>query len=177
MQRNRTLPALLLTLATAFIPPAHAGDAPSAADVAALKSFRLDQGFLDRFMALQDDAVKDPCHLSMGNLLKGNQARSLDQAARQYDAQPGVHAMLARHGLTARQALIGMSALLGAVMQDMKETHPEMAQHMHSRGGAVSPQNMAFYRAHKAQIQQHQQTLGHRQLAAHGGKLPSCMAR
>lgn len=177
MRLTHALPALLLALATAFAPPVtRAGDAPSAADIAAINSFQLDQDFLDRYMAIQEDAAKDPCNLSMLTLLGDEQPHSLDQVASRYDAQPGVHAMLARHGLTARQALIGMSVLIGAAMQDMKQTHPEMAQYMSSHGGGVSPRNLAFYRAHKTQIHQHQQALGKLELAANGGKLPACLS-
>lgn len=178
MRLTHALPALLLALATGFASPvARAGDAPSATDMAAINSFQLDQDFLDRYMAVQEDAAKDPCNLSMLALLGDQQPRSLDQVASRYDAQPGVHAMLARHGLTARQALIGMSVLIGAAVQDAKETHPEMARYMDSQGASVSPANLAFYRAHKTQIQQRQQALGKRELAANGGKLPACLSQ
>ncbi|MBP1474268.1 hypothetical protein J7I44_08150 [Frateuria sp. MAH-13] len=168
---------LLLALATAFAPPVtRAGDTPSAADIAAINSFQLDQDFLDRYMAVQEDAAKNPCHLSMLALLGDEQPRSLDQVASRYDAQPGVHAMFARHGLTGRQALIGMSVLTAAAMQDLEQSHPEMTQYVDTHGSRVSAGNLVFYRAHNARIHQHQQALGKRLLAANGGKLPDCLS-
>lgn len=160
---------LALSLATA-VPASHAASA-SAADMAALQHFTLTDDFLGRYLAVQKDIAKDPCRLGMISLLKGRE-RSLEQAAAAYDAQPGVHAMLASHGLTARKAIMGMSVLMAAAMQDLSAQHPGMVQ---GGGMAVSPANMAFYRAHKARIRQFNMQIGRQELEASGGKLPACM--
>lgn len=69
----------------------------------------------------------------------------LDQTVASFDAQSGVHAALARHGLSARELLLGTITLTSAA-------------------------NMAFYRKHETQILQHQLKYGMAAFHAHGGK-------
>lgn len=172
--RRIMLPALLTLLITAASGPALAADAPSAADIAAIRGFTLNDTFLQHYLDASDDIAHDPCQLGMVDLLKGNDAfNSIDQAAAHYDAQPGVHAMLGRHELTAREMILGMMTLTSAAAQDMRRQHP---QAMVQGGLPVSAANMAFYDAHKAQIRQHMQSIGREQLQANGGKLPACLA-
>lgn len=172
MRLIRLLPGLLLMLA-AFVPPAHAAGPMSPADTAALHDFRLSEDFLQRYMAAGDEIAKDPCKLGMIDLLKqDDRPGSIDQLADHYDAQPGVHAMLARHGLTAREMVLGMMTLTGAAVEDLRKLHPEAVQ---GSGSVISASNLAFYDAHKAQIRQHNQAIAHRQLQANGGKLPPCL--
>lgn len=170
--------ALVLALcAGAVLAGPQDDDAPSPADVQAMQSFTLDADFLQRYVAVQDESARDICRLGMVNLFKeGDRIKSLDEAARHYDAQPGVHAMLARHGVSARQMVLGMATLVSAAAQDLKETHPAAARYITAEGH-VSAQNMAFYRAHKAELRQHMREVGKRQLAANGGKLPACLAQ
>ena len=149
-------------------------DAPSAADVAAIRGFTLNDTFLQHYLDANDDIARDPCRLGMIDLLKhGDTFGSIDQAAAHYDAQPGVHAMLARHGLTAREMVLGMVTLSSAAVQDVRKQHP---QAMAEGGLPVSASNMAFYEAHKAQLHQHMQSVAREQLKANGGKLPACLA-
>jgi hypothetical protein len=39
----------------------------------------------------------------------------------------------------------------------------------------VSPENMAFYQAHKDEIRRHSTELARAQLKANGGQLPACL--
>ena len=131
-------------------------------------------GPAQHYMDANDDIARDPCRLGMVDLLKhGDTCGSIDQAAAHYDAQPGVHAMLASHDLTAREMVLGMMTLTGAAMQDLRRQHP---QAMAEGGMPVSAANMAFYEAHKAQLHQHMQAVAREQLKAHGGKLPACLS-
>lgn len=174
MRRLRMLPVLLTLLASAAVGTAAAADAPSAADVAAIRGFTLNDTFLQHYLDANDDIARDPCRLGMIDLLKhGDTFGSIDQAAAHYDAQPGVHAMLARHGLTAREMVLGMVTLSSAAVQDVRKQHP---QAMAEGGLPVSASNMAFYEAHKAQLHQHMQSVAREQLKANGGKLPACLA-
>lgn len=163
--------ALIAFGLAAATPAAHAG---AAGDMAAVQNFTLSDDYLNRYMAVQQDTAKDPCHLGMLGLLKPDaQNKSLDQLAAEYDAQPGVHAMLARHGLTARQAVLGTSVLMAAAMADLQKAHPGMVQ---SSGSIpVSPANQAFYSSHKSQIQQFTMRIGQQEMQANGGKLPACL--
>lgn len=172
--RMLMLPTLLALLLSATSGAAFAADAPSAADIAAMRSFTLDETFLQHYMDASDDIARDPCRLGMIDLLKGGDSfTSIDQAAAHYDAQPGVHAMLASHDLTAREMVLGMMTLTSAAVQDMRKQHP---QAMAEGSLPVSSANMAFYEAHKAQIHQHMQSVAREQLKANGGKLPACLA-
>ena len=174
MRRLRMLPVLLTLLASAAVGTAAAADAPSAADVAAIRGFTLNDTFLQHYLDANDDIARDPCRLGMIDLLKhGDTFGSIDQAAAHYDAQPGVHAMLARHGLTAREMVLGMVTLSSAAVQDVRKQHP---QAMAEGGLPVSASNMAFYEAHKAQLHQHMQSVAREQLKANGGKLPAYLA-
>ena len=174
MRRLRMLPVLLTLLASAAVGTAAAADAPSAAAVAAIRGFTLNDTFLQHYLDANDDIARDPCRLGMIDLLKhGDTFGSIDQAAAHYDAQPGVHAMLARHGLTAREMVLGMVTLSSAAVQDVRKQHP---QAMAEGGLPVSASNMAFYEAHKAQLHQHMQSVAREQLKANGGKLPACLA-
>lgn len=174
MRLNRLLPVLSLSLSlAAALPAAHADDALAPADAAALHEFRLTDDFLQRYMAAGDEIAKDPCRLGMIDLLKqGDRIGSIDQLARRYDTQPGVHAMLARHGLSAREMVLGMMTLTGAAVEDLRKLHPDAVQ---GGGSMVSASNVAFYDAHKAQIRQHNQEIAHQQLQANGGELPACL--
>jgi hypothetical protein len=173
MRLTRLLPVLLLSLA-ASAPAARADSALSPADAAALHSFQLSEDFLQRYMAAGDEIAKDPCRLGMVDLLKqGDRPGSIDQLASHYDAQPGVHAMLARHGLSAREMVLGMVTLTGAAVEELRKLHPEAVQG--GDGSMVSASNLRFYDAHKAQIRQHNQAIAYQQLKANGGKLPACL--
>lgn len=180
MRLTRTFPGALLAcaLALAAVPAVQAAP-PQSADLAAFRDYTLNDGFLDKWRAIQQESVKDPCNLGMMSLMSGdeNDSESLDRMAARYDAQPGVHAMLARHGLTARSYLLGALTLLSAGIQEVAQQHPEMVSKGYIQtnpGFAVSDANMAFYRQHKADIQQLMQKLGQEGLRANGGKLPDC---
>jgi len=110
---------LLLTISAAASATA-AG--PTAADVAAIKNFKLTTGFLHKWEAYEAIAAKHPCELSpflVMNKTKHKKPQSLDEVAAEFDSQPGVHAALKKSGLTARELFLGMSALMGAAMEDV----------------------------------------------------------
>jgi hypothetical protein len=160
-----------LAIAGALLLAAAAVHADKAQDLAAVQNFRLTDEFLAKYLAVLDDAEKDPCnHLGLLGILRGGK-QSLDQMVAAYDAQPGVHAMLARHGLTAREEILGALTLLAASMQ---KEHPDLVQ----SSGAVSPVNLAFYKAHETALaasRQHRMELARQRLKANHGKLPACI--
>ncbi len=170
---------LATTLTFAAVLTAQAAPPPSGADIAALRDFTLSGDFLDKWKAVQMDAVKDPCNLGVMSILSQdeNDSRSFDQLVASYDARPGVHAMLSRHGLTAHDYLAGALTLVSAGIQDIAQQHPEMVSKGYIKnesGFTVSDANMAFYRQHKTDIRQLMQKLGKLSLQANGGKLPDC---
>jgi hypothetical protein len=167
----RTL-GLAIAGALMAITAAHADQAQ---DMAAFQSFRLDDAFMAKYQAAEADAAKDPCHLAPLGLLHGDSNKSLDQVAADYDKQPGVHAMLARHGLTAREDILGAMTLMVAGMETLQKQHPGMVQ-MSGTMPPIPPANLAYFQAHQADLQQHAMAIGKAQMAANHGKLPACLA-
>jgi len=152
---------------------ATAAHADKAQDIAAVQNFRLTDDFLAKYQAVEDDIVKDPCRLAPLGVLKGGD-KSLDQMIAAYDAQPAVHAMLARHGLTAREQILGTLTLMFAGLEIAQQEHPGIAN---SSGTMppISPANLAFYKAHEAALHQHITAIARQQLAANHGKPPACI--
>jgi hypothetical protein len=169
---TRGMASLVLCL-VATVPAACSASSSGGADP---QGFTLTDGFLAKYQAAELDIAKDPCRLGFFKLMgHDGSGMTLDQAAAQYDAQPGVHAMLASHGLTARDMLTGMGVLMAAAAQDMNSRHPGMVE---VQGGhPVSGANLAFYRSHRQAMQQFNRQLGQQQLRANGGRLPACLQR
>lgn len=169
MLPNRYLAAALLaaTLAFASLSPARAdSNQPSAADLAAFRSYTLTSGFLDKWKAIAADPKAPQCNLTTLTLHE----KSLDGMVREYDARPGVHAYLASRGLTAREVILATSTMTAAAIQDVREKHPELAQGMTTRQ-PVSAANMAFYREHRDELHQFMQRIAQQRLHENGGKV------
>lgn len=166
--------ALTLTLALAVSPgaaaaPAAAAQQPSATDIAGFRNYTLTTGFLDKWKAIAADQKAPKCELALLNM----RSSSLDQAIAEYDARPGVHTYLVRHGLTAREMFLGSTMLTAAAMQEIQRKAPNL---VHGKVTLmVSPANTAFYQAHQPEIHQFMQKLGRQQLHRDGGKLPDCV--
>jgi hypothetical protein len=171
---TRSLAALSLCV-IAIVPMARAASMDD--DVAAFQNFTLSDSFIAKYQAVETDIGKDPCGLSpMKVMAQANGGKTtLSEAAAQYDAQPGVHAMLASHGLTAKDMFLGMSTLMAAAAQDLNQAHPGM---VNATGAAsqVSPANIAFYQSHKQALHQFHMQLAKQQMQASGGKMPSCFS-
>lgn len=183
MQRTILSACATTILALAIAAPAPTRAAvPSQADMAAVANFRLTDSFLKRDLAYVLDTSDDPCRYGlMSSMMKLQTSRaSLDQVVTAYDAQPGVHAMLAKHGLTAREAILGGFAMLAAGMEAMSES-PEGKEMGVTVSGHSSPAmraNVAFYKAHTPEIQQFHtrlQAAAKQRQEQNGGKMPACM--
>lgn len=180
MRENTLIKARNLSLACAIAGSllAATAHADAAQDVAAFQNFQLTDAFIAKYQAVETDTAKDVCKLSPFKVLMQANADkdkiALDQVAAQYDAQPGVHAMLASHGMTAKDMILGMFTLMSAAAQDLNRTHPGMVQ---TTGAAahVSAANMDYYHQHKDALHAFQKQLGQQELHANGGKLPACM--
>lgn len=73
-------------------------------------------------------------------------AHSLDERAADLDKNPPTHALLARHGLSARNFLLGEYALLAAEFAVKYGSQPNVDTHMDN------PSNVALFRRHEAEI-------------------------
>jgi len=137
------LPAMML--ATAL--PARA---LTAADQKEIQSFTLTDDFLKRFEAAaaeggarpeENDPKKAAAMLS-----------SIDAMSASIAKTPASKAALDRHGLTARQAAVGAIVLMRVQMTDQMLADPKQARYV-DKAKIPSAANMAFYRAHKAEIE------------------------
>jgi hypothetical protein len=105
------------------------------ADQATLAKHVLTEDELNRMIALTKDA-KGRNH---GPSVDMSDVGSLEALAAKADKQPGAHALLAAHGFTAREYLVAVLTTARTVM----------AARM---GGGAGTPNVAFYRAHQAQM-------------------------
>ena len=170
--------SIAATLLAVSITANAATTGPDSADMAAIKNFRLTTAFLHKWEAYEAEAAQHPCELSpkLAMNSSGNGPKTLKQAAAMFDAQPGVHAALAKAGFTAREALLGMSTLMAATMQEMMAHYPAMSHaakmpHL----PAVSAANMAFYRQHKEELRRYQMKIGREEIARNHGQMPTCL--
>lgn len=171
-----------LLLAAALPVSGAAAPNPGAREfVQAIGSFRITEAFLQRDQALALDLAKDPCaHGSPTAFLEladkiGKGTLTLDQAISQFAAQPGMAALLARHGLSARDAFVGGYAMMGATMRTMPA--PPGATVSGGPDTATSRANVAFLKAHMAELRAFQGKMGaiaRERVHANGGKLPAC---
>lgn len=183
MTRTQLRSAMVLALLLALPAGGSALAAgPSADDLSAVESFRLTDGFIRKWETFQAQAAEKPCELSPMLALQKAQKKpmSLDETAAAFDAQPGVHAMLEKDGLTARQALLGMATLMNAAAQDIAAQHPDLVKKgeiQPNQGFEVGKANMAVYRAHKDELHRQQMKLAREQMQRNGGKLPACFGQ
>jgi hypothetical protein len=136
----------------ALAPSAHA---LTPAEQQEINSFTLTDSFLQRYSAAIEEA--NASHLSLAEKeTDPDKTRamlsSLDAMTAQVTKSPAVTALLQRHGLRPREVVLGGLVLLRAQMAEMMLSDPKMAKYATSSKAAASPANMAFYRAHKAQI-------------------------
>lgn len=173
-----TLGLTVLALCTITVIPA-ACTASSSDDATASQNFTLTDDFIANYQAAETDIAKDPCRLSPMKVMAQANASggkmTLNQAAAQYDAQPGVHAMLTSHNLTAKEMFLGMSTLLSAAAQNLNQAHPGMVK-VTGMASHVSAANMAFYQSHKQAMHQFNMQLAQQQLRTNSGKLPACFS-
>ncbi|MGH8782485.1 hypothetical protein [Paraburkholderia sp.] len=144
--------ALLLCMGMLGSPAARAF---TPAEQDEVQHFTLTEDFLQRYAAASQEVhaqghsaqpVQTPKKTSAG-------ASTIDTLTASVEQSPGEMAILQRHGLTARQAVLGSIVLGSARLQDMRSANPEIAKRM-GASKDVSPANMAFYQSHKEAIHQ-----------------------
>lgn len=165
-------------------PSARAGGAlPPGAQALreAVGSFRITNDFFQRDHALSLDLAQDPCAHGRRPTLTlelaqqvGEGKLGMDQAIQQFGAQPGMAALLAKHGLSARDAFVGAFAMMAALARVMPAP-PGAAS-----SGPDTPTiraNAAFLKAHMAEQHAYGQkvdAIARQRIAANGGRLPAC---
>lgn len=169
-RKREACATLVVFAASVFASPAHA---LTAADNQEIQRFTLSESFLQRYAAAAADARQQEAHMpDPGDNSNGDTApdpdsnsnsdadsndtphdfmASLDSMTAEISRSPAKLATLQRHGLGAREAAVGGLVLMRARLADEKVADPHMANYV-GPGKTPNAANMAFYRAHKAEI-------------------------
>ncbi|HET7314482.1 hypothetical protein [Salinisphaera sp.] len=135
--------ASLILVAAMLSPVAGASQAD---DAAAVRDFKLNTDYLHRWMAVKRNAADQGVRMRLFKMHDGKMTavggNSLNAMSAHLDAEPGVHAILAEHDMSARGFILGSFALMSA----------RLALIPHAEGSNVNPDNVAFVKAHKDEI-------------------------
>lgn len=185
MHVTRLLSTTALALAiglSASCAQASSGQLGSLTRIALQQHFTLTDGLLARFEAAHADVHANPCAALPGpdmQALQHGRMPSLDEVATRYNAQPTMHAILARHDISAKDYLL-THAVLGAARMKygrrmMEKVNPQAARNIDASMTIISPANYAFYVAHRKQIQQATLREMHSQSAAEASSNANCL--
>lgn len=133
--------ALVLSVSTVAVAK---GDDMSAADLSALKNYSLSMDKINAMQAAMDDAKKAGKESQMHSV--GDDSKSLADMEAKVKTMPGAMAIFAKHGLSAHDVVVMPFALMDA---GMCVAYPSAAPKLADR---VSPAQIAFYKAHRADL-------------------------
>ncbi|MEQ5842498.1 hypothetical protein [Paraburkholderia acidicola] len=145
--------AFLLCMTVLGSPAAHALTPTEQDEV---QNFTLTEDFVQRFGAANQEVQAKGVGTHPGQIQKQTSGKTptLDTFTVAIEQNPGEMDILKRHGLTARQAVLGTFVLGSARLRDMQLTRsPDLAKKL-GPPKDVSAANMAFYEAHKDEIHQ-----------------------
>lgn len=149
LRSGRRIAMALGFTATLGFGAAHAqglpGQSLDPADQLVLRNYTLTQDNVTKLNAAQRDADAKQLDLKFFDA----QTHSIDAAAATLDREPGAHALLAAHGLTAREGVLTALAA-GSAMMSIKLAHTPYASKLQT--AQVNPANVAFVRAHMAEF-------------------------
>lgn len=170
--------ALLLILGLAAQSPA--AHALTKDDLQAVRTFQLTESFLVDYQAVQQDIAQNPAQLGMTCIAHNpaqmhHQRTSLDDAITKWTSRSGVSDMLASHHMSAKEFMVGKAALAFAHVGYLKQQHPALAKRATNEDFpyTASDDNIAFYAAHHAEIQQFMRNTG-RKMLQRGEKPRQC---
>jgi hypothetical protein len=121
------------------------GSDMSPADLSALKGYALSMDKINAMQAAMDEAKKSGKEGQMHSV--GDDSKSLADMEGKIKAMPGAMAIFAKHGLSAHDVVVMPFALMDA---GMCVAYPSAAPKLADR---VSPAQIAFYKAHKAELE------------------------
>lgn len=112
------------------------------ADRGQVQAYKLDEASFQKLLAVAHEAraSKQPIDIVVP------QAHSLADTVQALHARPAVTALLARHGLSTRDFVLGEYALLGA---EFAVKYPDQPG---SDASLANPDNIALYRRHQADL-------------------------
>jgi hypothetical protein len=122
------------------------------ADQQELQRFTLTEDFLNRYGQAIEDARAHPEEDDSGSKNNIAALTSLDAMTAEIKKSPNAIAHLQKFGLSPREAVVGGIVLMRASMADAAATDPKLAKVV-DPSKIPSAANMAFFRAHKTQIE------------------------
>ena len=145
VKRVPPLPSLawLLVGSTAAVAAqSHIPSALTASDRAAVQHYALSEAMFQQLLATAKDAKMNKIPIDMVDPA----AHSLDDSAAHLQQSAGVRALLDRHGLSARDFVLGEYALLGAEFAVKYAGRPSFDASL------ANPANIALYKRHAAEL-------------------------
>ena len=140
-------PLVMAVLLGLMLAPAPAPAQPSPELREAILAYRLTQPLADKLLAALPEMTRYVmAKPNARELIARARTQSLAERTAQVEADPGAMAILRKHGLGAREYVVGVPALRMAILR---------AQSAEAGGGGlvvVSPENLAFARAHLAEL-------------------------
>lgn len=147
------LPALVLGLVLVLASIAGAAmaadnDAQDARDIAAVAAVKLDMDLARRVAAVSSEARKA---IDASCLLQG-ESQSLDSCIATVSREPTIAAALARHGLSARQYTLSLSALMSGDLGAQTVASEGKAGWDQLAALGVNPEHVRFVQAHRDEL-------------------------
>lgn len=141
---SRLLYGILFALAIAMDLHAQGAiqHALTPSDRTAVQQYTLTEASFQQLLATAKDARASKVKIDMLD----PKAHTLDERAADLDRNPDVHALLARHGLDARNFLLGEYALLAAEFAVKYGSQPNIDTQL------ANPANVALFRKHEADV-------------------------
>lgn len=190
-------PFALITILIALLSwptnPAFADDVPAGspaveqANKASIYQYHLTEEFLEGNFAYTLFAAKQPCKDKVAGAsiqaIEHMDKKPIEDIIDAYAAAPGVADQLAQFNLSPRDALLGGMVMLKLSMHQLQSStsFQQLSGNNKQPEPLTSPimqQNLAFYKAHQAEIDAHKQKVMNAtkaMLEKHGGKMPQCM--
>lgn len=131
-------------------PAANPASQIPAADKQAIQNYNLNEDVFTRLVAVSKDAKAQGIRPKDAKT-DFSKIHSLDDLAKQVtDADPRIAPLITKHGFTPRDFLLANLAVTNAAIASEAKSNPQMAAYVDQ--SKVNQKNVAFYEAHKAQI-------------------------
>ncbi|GGA90846.1 hypothetical protein GCM10011491_18510 [Brucella endophytica] len=138
---------LLSFILAPLMAPASAAQA-SLATQKEVNAFHLTDDFLTRMEAVQTEL--QTLNLAAQDEEAPTGPVTLDSLTAGVEKRPDVMAVLSKHGIKARDYIVGYFALMGSLAAAEAENEPQLVDELRD----VNPQHLAFAKQYKARIQQ-----------------------
>ncbi|MDQ0011594.1 hypothetical protein J2T07_003808 [Luteibacter jiangsuensis] len=138
------------TFAQEAAPAANPASAIPASDKQAIQNYNLNDDVFNRIVKVSQDAKKQGIKPKDAKT-DFSKIHSLDDLAAQVTAaDPRIEPLIKKYGFTPREFLLANLAVTNAAIASEAKNNPQMAAYVDQ--SKVNKQNVAFYEAHKAQI-------------------------